>query len=69
VDRLPAQSTPAYMSLDLRLAWQPARNMELSIVGQNLLDPWHLEFGNVGGRPDPLIGIRRGVFGYFEWRR
>ncbi len=34
----------AYLTLDVRLAWRPAANWELSLVGQNLLEPSHLEF-------------------------
>ena len=34
---------PAYVTFDLRLAWRPCKNVELSIVGQNLADP-HPEF-------------------------
>ncbi|WP_456406904.1 TonB-dependent receptor plug domain-containing protein [Thiolapillus sp.] len=36
--------TPAYTSLNARLAWYPLRGLELSVVGQNLLDDHHLEF-------------------------
>ena len=36
-------TVPAYTSLDMRLAWKPARNLELSLVGQNLLAPAHPE--------------------------
>jgi len=68
VDELPSQFVPSYLSLDLRLGWQPTDCLELSVVGQNLLDSRHLEFGNVGQRPDPLIEIPRGVFGYVTWR-
>jgi len=33
-----------YSALDVRYAWQPMRNLELSMVGQNLLDHRHQEF-------------------------
>ncbi len=33
-----------YLSLDLRLAWQMNERLELSVVGQNLLDSGHVEF-------------------------
>ncbi len=33
-----------YLTLDLRLAWRPTGNWELSLVGQNLLESSHLEF-------------------------
>ncbi|TAN49378.1 MAG: TonB-dependent receptor [Methylococcaceae bacterium] len=35
---------PEYVTLDLRLAWQPIKNLELAAVGQNLLDHQHPEF-------------------------
>ena len=44
VDNLPAQNIPSYLTLDLRLAWSPRKNLELAIVGQNLLDNQHPEF-------------------------
>jgi iron complex outermembrane receptor protein len=33
-----------YTSLNARLAWQARKDLELSLVGQNLLDDSHLEF-------------------------
>jgi len=33
-----------YVNLDARLAWRPKENIELSLVGQNLLDDHHLEY-------------------------
>ncbi len=41
--RLETQPVPAYTTLDVRLAWQPVKSLEFSIVGQNLLDSNHLE--------------------------
>ena len=61
VDEVPAQKVPAYSSLDLRLAWRPTAALELAVVGQNLLDESHLEWGNVR--------VRRGVYGRLAWRR
>jgi len=39
----PAQ-VPAYITMDLRLAWRPRKHLELAIVGQNLLQDHHQEF-------------------------
>ncbi len=61
VDEVPAQRVPAYSSLDLRLAWRPSAGLELAVVGQNLLDASHLEWGGVA--------VRRGVYGRLAWRR
>jgi len=69
VDSLPGQSVPEYISLDLRLGWRPSDELELSVVGQNLLDSKHLEFGNVDAKPVPLVEVQRGVYGYLTWRR
>lgn len=35
-----------YVSFDMRVAWKPVSNLELSIVGQNLLDNRHLEYNS-----------------------
>ena len=46
--RTPA--VPRYSSLDLRLGWAPRPGWELSLIGQNLLEPRHPEFGAPGPR-------------------
>ena len=42
----PATATPAYSTLDLRCGWRLGPGTELSLVGQNLLDEAHPEFGS-----------------------
>lgn len=44
VDALPFSAVPAYTSLDARLGWKPRRDLEISLVGQNLLQSRHQEF-------------------------
>lgn len=44
VDSLPTPGVPAYITLDVRLAWRPSPKWELAVVGQNLLDDRHPEF-------------------------
>ena len=61
VSALPAQKVPSYASLDVRLAWRPTPRLEVAVVGQNLLDPHHPEFG--GG-----VEIERGVYGMASLR-
>ena len=34
----------AYVSLNARIAWRPRKDLELSLIGRNLLDPEHLEY-------------------------
>ncbi len=37
-------SIPGYVTMDVRMAWKPVRNLEFSVVGQNLLHKRHQEF-------------------------
>ncbi|WDT81881.1 MAG: TonB-dependent receptor [Candidatus Manganitrophus sp.] len=56
VDRLPAQGVKRYYNLDLRLGWHPTKKVELSVVGQNLLDQQHAEFAQ------GVVEVQRGVY-------
>ena len=62
VDRLRELGVNSYFALDLRLAWKPTRNLELSIVGQNLLDDRHPEFAPTI-IPTQRTESQRSVFG------
>jgi iron complex outermembrane receptor protein len=66
VSALPGQLVPAYSTGDARLGWRFNPQLELSFVGQNLFQPWHVEDG---GDPGPLIGIRRSVYARLTWSR
>ena len=52
---------PSYSEVDARLAWHAAENLELSVTGQNLLHPHHLEYVISGSNPREEIG--RSVYG------
>ena len=58
-----------YVTLDARLAWRAGTHVEFSVVGQNLLDNHHPEFGTNPFVRSPLTEIRRGVYGQvtFTW--
>lgn len=58
---------PAYVTLDARLAWRPARDIELSLVGQNLLDPRRLEYAQELYAP-VLSQVPRGVYVRIDWK-
>ena len=58
VSSLPLQAVPAYTALDVRFGWRVQPHVELSVTGNNLLDPRHVEFGALPGRSE----FRRGVF-------
>jgi len=55
----------SYISMDIRLAWRPINNFELSLVGQNLLAENHYEY------KQELITtpteIDRGMYGKLAW--
>jgi len=38
------RTLPGYVELNLRVAWRPWRNLELALLGENLLDRQHGEF-------------------------
>jgi iron complex outermembrane receptor protein len=46
VGALPAPASPAYAELDGRLAWAISGSIEVALVGANLLNPRHEEFGS-----------------------
>jgi len=58
VDRLEGFTPviPNYITMDVRLAWKPRKNLEFSVVGQDLADNHHPETG--GG-----VEIERSVYG------
>jgi iron complex outermembrane receptor protein len=45
-DDVENQNVSDYVRLDLRLGWRPVEHIELSLVGQNLAEERHPEFGN-----------------------
>ena len=55
----------AYVTLDLRAAWRPFKDLELALVGQNLLAPKHLEY--VAETQTFPTAIDRGVYGKISW--
>jgi iron complex outermembrane recepter protein len=54
----------AYTELDVRLAWQANDQLELALVGQNLLHDHHAEFGTPAARGE----IERSVYGKVTWQ-
>ena len=58
---------PAHTTLDLRLAWQARPNLELSLVGQNLLDGAHQEYGSSYILSTPSE-VERGIYARADWK-
>jgi len=60
VGALPDPTVPSYTALDARWAWRARPGLELSVVGQNLADPRHVEWGNRGE-------VARSIFVNVRW--
>jgi iron complex outermembrane receptor protein len=61
----PAPAVPGYAELDVRLGWTVRPGLEISLVGQNLLNDRHPEFG----APGPLrYEFERGAYLRSAWR-
>ena len=56
----------AYVTADVRLSWRPTANLELSLVGQNLLDGQHPEQASLFF--GPTVEVPRGFYGKVTWR-
>ena len=66
IGQLLDQSIPAYTRLDLRFGWHIGESADFDLIGQNLLEPRHLEFlNNTGIVPTYAT---RGVFARLTWR-
>jgi len=63
----PARRVDPYWTLDMRLGWKASRELELSIVGQNMLDTRHLEAINEP-LPSMINEVERGVYLRADWR-
>lgn len=60
-------AVPAYTSLNMRLAWKPQPKLEISLVGQNLLNAAHPEFVMTNILSTPVL-IQRGVYLKTDWK-
>ncbi len=64
VDELTVEPVPAYTELDFRLAWRPSGSLEVALVGRNLLNNSHAEFGAEGTRHE----VERSASLILRWR-
>lgn len=67
VDTLLAPKIPSYLTMDVRVAWSPRKDLEIAIVGRNLLDDQHPEFAPtfIGTQKSE---VQRSVYGTVVWR-
>jgi iron complex outermembrane receptor protein len=67
INNYPTTATiPSYFELNARLAWEATKNLEFSIVGQNLLQSRHLEYGVPGAATTEEIA--RSVYAKITFR-
>ncbi len=59
-----AGTVPAYAEMDIRLGWHATKNLEISIVGQNLLHDQHVEAGSPGSAQEEIV---RSIYGKIAW--
>lgn len=64
-DALPDPIVPSYITMDVRLAWRPLPRLEIALVGQNLIEPRHREFG---ADSPTAAEVERGFYGKVTWR-
>lgn len=56
---------PAYVEVGARLAWHATKNLEFSVVGQNLVHEQHAEAGFAGRTQEQ---IERSIYGKVTWQ-
>jgi len=66
VSGLPAKLVKGFSTGDAHISWWATRQLEFSVVGENLFQPEHIEFGH---DPGPVVGIRRSIYAKVTWRR
>ena len=69
VDNVSSFDTGDYVNLDARLGWKPTENWELAVVGQNLLEDNHKEFGSSTFVATEFTRVPRGVYFQLIYRR
>jgi len=65
VSALPALLVAGYHTADARIGWRVSSRVDLSVSGQNLLQPHHAEFAH---SPGPAVEISRSVYAALTWR-
>ena len=65
VSALPAVSAPGYSTGDARIGWRFGEHYEFAVVGENLFQPYHVEYGADPGGP---VAIVRSVYASLSWR-
>ena len=67
-DPLVPNRITAYFSPGARLSFQPRDGLTLEVVGENLQDNRHPEFGTSSSIRSPVVELQRSVYGKVTWR-
>jgi len=67
VDRIAQLNVKDYTNLDARLAWKMLKNCEISLTGQNLLQPGHFEYSPAYSDIRPAK-VDRGCYGMITYK-
>lgn len=65
VDKLPGMNINAYTRLDINLGSRLTKNLRMNLVGQNLLESKHMEYGNA--QDINAAEIERSIFAKLTW--
>jgi iron complex outermembrane receptor protein len=66
VGALPQFQLPAYTRIDANLGWDIKKGLRFNLVGQNLFDGAHREFGNISDLN--ASQVPRSIFGKLTWQ-
>lgn len=66
-DRLPTFDIDSYWDLEVRLGWRPIEDLDISLVGQHLLDHRRTEYGGRFVNTDATT-VERAFYARVEWR-
>jgi iron complex outermembrane receptor protein len=66
VSRIPSKNVSGYNNLDARIGWEVKPNLEISVVGQSLLDDHHPEESTTSVLV-PYTEVPRSVYGKVQW--
>jgi iron complex outermembrane receptor protein len=66
MDELPGYGVKSYVRSDLRVAYRLADHLQIEVIGQDLFDQSHREFGSPTDAN--AANIQRSIFGRLTWR-
>lgn len=70
VGAIPTLAIGSYVNLDARLAWKLSKQIDLSLIGRNLLDSPRIEYKEFGGisPQSQMVEVERELYLMAEWR-